>query len=129
MEPVMAKTEVILSRIKEVTTPEVYQQISTHLRAEAADDTNNVNQNRLSAEMTRVKPAVLKEITMGVIPGQENMDNQNQNQGSLEDLVSMKPEALRQLRVSLRGEEFMDNQNQNQGTATAEEIAAKPKLD
>jgi len=44
-------------------------------------------------------------------------DNQNQNQGSLEEIAKMKPEVLRTVGIGMigGGEEVMDNQNQNQG--------------
>jgi len=54
--------------------------------------------------------------------------NQNQNQGRLADLLKLKPDALRQIRISLRGEEAMDNQNQNQGSVPELTNEAKPRI-
>jgi hypothetical protein len=123
-----SRTDRVLARIKDVATPEVYAQISAHLSQAALDDNNNVNQNSGLEELALLKPSLLREITIGSNLGDEAMDNQNQNQGRLADLLKLKPDALRQIRISLRGEEAMDNQNQNQGSAPEAINEAKPRL-
>ena len=123
-----ARTEKMLQRIRDVVSPEVYTQISARLGDAAAEDNQNQNQNGLSEDLSRLKPNVLREIVFSAHPGTEAMDNQNQNQGKLEELLKLKPEVLRQLRVSLRGEEVMDNQNQNQGSVADETRESKPPL-
>jgi hypothetical protein len=111
----------VLTRLQRTLAPEVYSQVEEQLRARAVDDNQNQNQNQGGTEeLAQLKPDVLKELTMGLRPGdlrpgEEQMDNQNQNQGKLAELMKLKPEMLRQLRVGLRGEQAMDNQNQNQG--------------
>ena len=122
------KTERMLSRIQEVVSPEIYSQIAAHL-TEAADGNQNQNQNRGLEELAKLKPSMLREITLGSNLGDEAMDNQNQNQGRLADMLQLKPETLRQIRISLRGEEAMDNQNQNQGSQAELTIEAKPRLE
>jgi hypothetical protein len=123
-----SRTERVLARIREVATPEVYAQISAHLGQAALDDNNNVNQNSGVEELAMLKPSLLREITIGSNLGDEAMDNQNQNQGRLADLLKLKPDALRQIRISLRGEEAMDNQNQNQGSVPELTNEAKPRI-
>jgi hypothetical protein len=124
-----SRTERMLEKIREVATPEVYSQLSAAITQLAAEDNQNVNQNSGLQELTQLKPSLLREIAIGSNLGDEAMDNQNQNQGRLADLVKLKPEALRQLRISLRGEEAMDNQNQNQGSAAEQALEVKPRLE
>lgn len=122
----------LLDNIREIVSPEVFNQISARLDTAAVDDNQNVNQNQgLTEEMAQLKPAILREIVFGSRPGEEVMDNQNQNQGKLAELLKLKPEVIRQLRVTLRGEEVMDNQNQNQGTQASEQSLehSKPRLE
>lgn len=123
-----SRTDRVLSLIKEVATPEVYSQLSAAVTQAALDDNNNVNQNSGIEELAQLKPSLLREITIGSNLGDEAMDNQNQNQGRLADLLKLKPDTLRQIRISLRGEEAMDNQNQNQGTNTDAAIEGKPRI-
>lgn len=122
------RTDRVLSVIRDVASPEVYSQISAALTQAALDDNNNVNQNSGIEELAQLKPSLLREITIGANLGDEAMDNQNQNQGKLADLLKLKPDALRQIRISLRGEEAMDNQNQNQGSSAEPTLEAKPRV-
>ena len=121
------RTDKVLSVIKDAA-PEVYAQISAALTQAALDDNVNNNQNSGIEELAQLKPSVLREITIGSNLGDEAMDNQNQNQGKLADLLKLKPDALRQIRISLRGEEAMDNQNQNQGSSIEPSLEAKPRI-
>ncbi len=62
-------------------------------------------------------PNMLCEIEAALPDDFALADNQNQNQGSLEEISRMKPEILREVGIGSigGGEEVMDNQNQNQG--------------
>jgi ribosomal protein S6 len=122
-----SRSDRFLDTIREVVSPEVFTQISARLKDAAVDDNQNQNQNQGLEDMAQLKPAVLREIAFGSSPGEEVMDNQNQNQGKLAELMKLKPDVLRQLRVTLRGEEVMDNQNQNQGSEQALE-RSKPRI-
>ncbi|WP_170604975.1 hypothetical protein [Ruegeria arenilitoris] len=72
-------------------------------------------------------PNLLREIEASLPDDFALSDNQNQNQGSLEEISRMKPEILREVGIGSvgGGEEVMDNQNQNQGKME-ELLAMKP---
>lgn len=65
----------------------------------------------------KLHPELVRQLSVGLPDDFALADNQNQNQGGLEELASMKPEVLRNIGFGLGqpGEEVMDNQNQNQG--------------
>ena len=64
-----------------------------------------------------LSPALLREIDASLPEDFALSDNQNQNQGSLEEMSRMKPDILREVGIGVIGtdQEAMDNQNQNQG--------------
>lgn len=65
----------------------------------------------------KLHPELVRQIQTHLPDDFALADNQNQNQGGLEELATMKPEVLRSLGVGLgaaKGDEVMDNQNQNQ---------------
>jgi hypothetical protein len=64
-----------------------------------------------------VQPELVRQLE-GALPGEFALaDNQNQNQGGLEEMATMKPEILRNLGMGFTRAEGVadDNQNQNQG--------------
>ena len=73
--------------------------------------------NVLDLLKDNLSPTLLREIDASLPDDFALSDNQNQNQGSLEEISRMKPEVLREVGIGAigTGEEVMDNQNQNQG--------------
>jgi hypothetical protein len=71
-------------------------------------------------------PELVRQLDASLPSDYALADNQNQNQGGLEEMSTMKPEVLRSMGFNFgRGEEVMDNQNQNQGKLE-DLVAMKP---
>jgi hypothetical protein len=61
-------------------------------------------------------PSLVRDIEAALPDDFLLASNQNQNQGSMEEISKMKPEVLREIGIGfVGGDEVMDNQNQNQG--------------
>ena len=119
----------LLEQLQGLVSPKIFSQVSSQLDpgGSVASDNQNQNQNQgREEEFAKLKPDILREITIGSSLEDELSANQNQNQGKLAELLKLKPDVLRQMRISLRGgAEVMDNQNQNQGR-TAEQLKPTP---